>query len=522
GRPVNNVHIYIVDNYLSPVPLGAPGEIVFSGICVGRGYLNDPERTRLAYLPDPHRKGQRMYRGGDFGRWLADGKLEFLGRRDNQVKIRGFRIEIGEVENALLRVPGVRNAAVVVASQASQDQLVAFYTSPGPLQTAQLHSQLTSSLPAYMVPAAFRWLPSLPLTGNSKIDRKALTALAAEAADTADYQAPGTPTEQRLAAVWSKVLGISPEKISRRDHFFDLGGTSLSAVKLAIALERQVALKDIAGHPILADLAALIDGRSEPAPGLLQPLAEPDGDRTGSLICIPYAGGNAVSFQTLASALKDCGLAVYAVELPGHDLTDSEPFAPVEQVSERLAAEITLRGLTRIMLWGHSSGTALAVATARQLQDRGADVAHIFLGAQLAGDAASRDAAVAELTARTDAEIAIKLVADTGYTGLGDLERQRAERVAAAYRHDCVCAHRYFADALVKAPPVKLSAPVTVVVADDDPITAESAARYRDWQFLAEHVSLHQLSDGGHYFPRTRSAQTAQAILRTAGVLSSA
>ena len=114
GRPIGNVRIYVVDEHLAPVPLGAPGLIAFSGVCVGRGYVNDPERTRLAYLADPHRAGQRLYLGGDYGRWRPDGKLEFLGRRDTQVKISGFRIEIGEIENTLLRVPGVRDGAVVV------------------------------------------------------------------------------------------------------------------------------------------------------------------------------------------------------------------------------------------------------------------------------------------------------------------------------------------------------------------------------------------------------------------------
>ncbi|MFD7944896.1 amino acid adenylation domain-containing protein, partial [Streptomyces sp. NPDC059744] len=106
GPAVNNVHVYVVDEHLTPVPLGAPGLIVFSGVCVGRGYVNDPERTRQTYLADPHHEGARLYRGGDYGRWQPGGKLEFLGRRDNQVKIRGFRIEIGEIENTLLRVPG--------------------------------------------------------------------------------------------------------------------------------------------------------------------------------------------------------------------------------------------------------------------------------------------------------------------------------------------------------------------------------------------------------------------------------
>src|SRR6266566_2342536 len=117
GRPINNVRVYVVDEHLSPVPLGAPGEIVFSGICVGRGYINDRERTQRAFLTDPHHPYERLYRSGDYGRWLPEGKLEFLGRRDTQVKVSGFRIEIGEIENALLRVPGVRDGAVVVADR---------------------------------------------------------------------------------------------------------------------------------------------------------------------------------------------------------------------------------------------------------------------------------------------------------------------------------------------------------------------------------------------------------------------
>ena len=118
GRTVNNVRVYVVDEHLAPVPLGAAGLIAFSGVCVGRGYVNDPDRTRQCYLADPHCEGQRLYLGGDYGRWRPDGKLEFLGRRDSQVKISGFRIETGEIENTLLRVPGVRDGAVVVAGPA--------------------------------------------------------------------------------------------------------------------------------------------------------------------------------------------------------------------------------------------------------------------------------------------------------------------------------------------------------------------------------------------------------------------
>jgi acyl-coenzyme A synthetase/AMP-(fatty) acid ligase len=246
GRAVNNVRVYVVDEDLQPVPLGAPGEIVFSGICVGRGYINDPELTKQAFLGDPHREGARLYRSGDFGRWRPDGKLEFLGRRDAQVKIRGFRIEIGEVESALAKVPGVRSAAVVVADQ----RLVAFYSGQR-LHDDFLRLRLEDALPEYMVPSAFRWRESLPLTANGKIDRKALDAT------EPDHEAPASPAERRLAAAWAQVLGVPQEQIGRRDHFFDRGGTSLSAVKLVIALDRALSLQDVTRWPVLAEQAEL-------------------------------------------------------------------------------------------------------------------------------------------------------------------------------------------------------------------------------------------------------------------------
>jgi amino acid adenylation domain-containing protein len=267
GRPINNVHAYVVDEYLSPVPLGAPGELVFSGVCVGRGYVNDPERTRRAFLADPHREGQRLYRSGDYGRWLPEGKLEFLGRRDAQVKVSGFRIEIGEIENKLLRVPGVREGAVVVTEGADQNKsLVAFYSGQGPLDANVLRDQLRQSLPEYMVPPAFHWRSSLPLTDNGKIDRKTLTALAGELNVAENRDGPSSATEHRVAAAWAKVLGIPTDQIGRRDQFFALGGTSLSALKLVIALDRAVSFKDLADHPILADLATLVDDRSPQRP----------------------------------------------------------------------------------------------------------------------------------------------------------------------------------------------------------------------------------------------------------------
>jgi hypothetical protein len=228
--------------------------------------------------------GARLYRAGDYGRWSPDGKLEYLGRRDNQVKISGFRIEIGDIENALLRVPGVRDGAVVVGEGAGQSKfLVAFYSGNLPLDVDEIRSDMAARVPGYMVPSAYRWQESLPLTGNGKIDRKALTRMALEVVPEAGIAGEAlSSTEQRLAEAWATVLGLPVGRIGGQDSFFALGGTSLSAVKLAVLLKRAVSIKDIMQTPILVDLAALLDASSfadaavSPAPRPAGAVAEPD------------------------------------------------------------------------------------------------------------------------------------------------------------------------------------------------------------------------------------------------------
>ena len=178
-----------------------------------------------------------------------------------------------------------------------------------------------------------------------------------------------------------------------------------------------------------------------------------------------------------------------------------------------MVGEIIELGPSRVCLWGHSSGAAFALEAAKRLEQHGVDVARMFLGAQLLGEAGERRAAISQLTGCGNAGLAAALSADGGYTELGELDEQRAEHLGAAYRHDCVSAQGYVADTLDSPPTVRLSAPVTVVVARDDPRTAEFSQRYRDWQLLAEHVELHELADGGHYFLRTCPSEAAKAVL---------
>ncbi|GAA4695707.1 amino acid adenylation domain-containing protein [Pseudonocardia yuanmonensis] len=518
GPAVRNVRVYVTDENLEPVPLGAPGLICFAGVCVGRGYVNDPERTRAVYLTDPHVPGERLYRGGDYGRWTPEGKLEFLGRRDSQVKIRGFRIEIGEIENALLGIPGVRDGAVVVAERPGAGaQLVAFYAAAEDLPVDLLRDGLARTLPVYMVPAAFHRREPLPLTANGKIDKKVLTALAAELAQEpapTDQEPPATPAERRLAAAFAQILGVPEAEIGRHDHFFDRGGSSLSAVKLAVALDRAVSLKDITRNPVLADLATLLEpaGAAEAAAPqgpaeLLQPLAT-GGDPARALVCFPPAGGNAVNFRPLAAQLG--GLTVYGVEPPGHDPSTTEKFAPLARIVDRVAAEITAKGLTSVLLWGHSSGSAFAVAAEQELAKRGVAVELVVLSSQQLGDPTTRRNGIVELSGRSDAALVDRLRETGLYPELGQLDAEGAQRVAAAYRHDCIEAHRYLADAAGSG--MRITAPVLVVRAADDPSTADETRR-RDWELLAGEVQTRELDGGGHHFLRSRPHEAAAVVL---------
>jgi amino acid adenylation domain-containing protein len=257
GRAIGNVSVSVLGRGDRLVPLGAPGEITFSGICVGRGYINDPERTAEAFGSDPLRPGLPMYRTGDFGRWLPGGKLGFIGRRDEQVKVNGIRLELGEVESRMRENPRVRGAAVVAHKSVSTGTtLVGFYTTDDELSPHELAGHLATVLAPGAVPARLTALDSLPLTENGKVDKKALLARVADRDFAAASEPPRTEAELVIARRWAEVLGLPDGRIGRNDDFFALGGSSLAALKVVVALDGLISIGDLMKHPVLADVAA--------------------------------------------------------------------------------------------------------------------------------------------------------------------------------------------------------------------------------------------------------------------------
>ncbi|RBL90505.1 non-ribosomal peptide synthetase [Chitinophaga flava] len=237
GKPIDNTRIYILDSTGRVVPVGVTGELCVAGAGVARGYLNQQELTARKFVPDPFREGVRMYRTGDAGRWLPDGNIEYKGRVDDQVKIHGYRIEPGEIEHALQLHPQIRSAVVIVTTNNAGDKVLAAYvTSMTAIVSADIQAYLSTILPDYMVPRYIIQLEELPVTSNGKVDRKQLPALSYIEDITAAYVAPGNETEEKLVMIWEEILGKKP--IGIKDNFFDLGGHSLKATRLAAQLHR--------------------------------------------------------------------------------------------------------------------------------------------------------------------------------------------------------------------------------------------------------------------------------------------
>jgi amino acid adenylation domain-containing protein len=218
GRPIANTQIYLLDQELAPVPAGVRGELYIGGISLSRGYQQRPDLTADRFVPNPFtdEPGMRLYRTGDVARYLPDGNLEFLGRRDNQVKIRGYRIETAEIESTLRQHPAVREAVVTVREDSSEKRLVAYLVlqPKQTITTNQLRTHLQQSLPDYMVLSTFVVLDKLPLTASGKIDRRQLPAPDDGRPELAEnYVAPRTPLEQEVAGIWEQVLKV--KKVGR-------------------------------------------------------------------------------------------------------------------------------------------------------------------------------------------------------------------------------------------------------------------------------------------------------------------
>ncbi|MFJ4092364.1 amino acid adenylation domain-containing protein [Kitasatospora sp. NPDC089913] len=261
GGPLPNTTAYVLDGAGRPAPVGVAGELHVGGAGLARGYHGRPDLTAERFVPDPYGPaGSRLYRTGDLARVLDGGAIEFLGRIDTQVKLRGYRIELGEIEAVLTANPAVRDAVVLVRESATGEKSLAAYVVPegGAFAADALRADLAAVLPEYMVPAAVAAVDRIPLTANGKVDRRALPAIEQSAGDR---DAPGTPTEERIAEVWAELLGL--HSVGVHDSFFELGGHSILAIRMTSRLQDEfdvdLSIATVFGHPTVSRLAEAVE-----------------------------------------------------------------------------------------------------------------------------------------------------------------------------------------------------------------------------------------------------------------------
>ncbi|MFN7415110.1 MAG: amino acid adenylation domain-containing protein [Dolichospermum sp.] len=383
GSPIANTQVYILDDYLQPVPVGVPGELHVGGAGLARGYLNRPELTQEKFIPNPF-DNSKLYKTGDLARYLPDGNIEYLGRIDHQVKIRGFRIELGEIEAVLSQHEDVQISCVIVredtpgetcTERSRSKQLVAYIVPQKDvtLTTSELRQFLGNKLPGYMIPSAFVMLDSLPLTPNGKIDRHALKA-PAHTSNSDGFIEVRNQLELKLLQIWSNILKI--DKIGVQDNFFDLGGHSLLAPYLMTKIKQQIGkdipVKDLFQNPTIEQLAAIIQKESDDSSPSCLVAIQPNGSNL-PFFCVPGAGGRPFYFYHLGRCLGD-DQPLYSFE---NNLY--QELGAITHIEDM--ASIYIEALQAVQpqgpyfLGGHSYGGNVAFEMAQQLHKQGQEVA---------------------------------------------------------------------------------------------------------------------------------------------------
>ncbi len=426
GRPIANNRFYVLDERDQPVLAGVTGQLHIGGVGVARGYLGLAQLSAERFIDNPFVPGDRLYRSGDLARYRPDGQLLFLGRNDFQVKLRGVRLELGEIEARLEALPAIRAAVVLMIGDTAQNQrLVACCVVDGTVEQAMVHAHLGATLPSGVLPSAYLWLDSLPLTANGKVDRVALATLADQ--DLLDrpvnLSSPRDHIELALYQIWKSLL-LAPQ-IGIRDNFFDVGGTSIAAIKMAHQIGQafavEVPVRVVIGHPTIEALGGWLRAGANPANAQGNLIEFRRGTAQSNVVCIHPAGGTAFCYLSLAKVLPE-EVGVYGVQSPGLNPGET-PEPTVETMAAAYLRLIEPLSAQPLLLTGLSFGGLVAYEMARLLAAAGhRQVSVVLLDTQGADDPSFRQ----QIGTVDMAEFRDKLVRFNGmYPGIEDAQVQR-------------------------------------------------------------------------------------------------
>lgn len=385
GRPINNTSAYILDIHNRLQPIGLIGELCVGGDGLARGYMNNPELTCEKFLKN-YRSSESyrtyiLYKTGDLAKWLPDGNIEFLGRRDYQVKIRGHRIELGEIENQLLKHVEIIDATAVLGGDKEQPFLCAYFVANQEMPASELRNYLKERLPDYMVPTYLIQLEKLPCTPTGKIDRKALPDPRTMEAETKKYQPPANEDEAAILKVWSDVLEISPDKISTDDDFFDLGGNSINVLKVQGGLINhfgyEISMSLLFLHPTIKELAVEIKKHS--LEKKLKCVVKLNKSKSNKNIFIFHPlHGMTYQYKELAKLLED-RFTVYGVQAKGLNGEAALPANLEEMLNDYLKEIRHVQDKGPYIFSGYCIGNILAYEAAMAMEDQGEKVETVVL-----------------------------------------------------------------------------------------------------------------------------------------------
>ncbi|WP_046746002.1 non-ribosomal peptide synthetase [Kordia zhangzhouensis] len=374
GKPISNVEVYILDEELRLLPIGVIGELCIGGSGLARGYLNQEKLTQEKFIAHPFKTGERLYKTGDVAKWLPDGNIAFIGRKDSQVKIRGHRVELGEIENTLLKHEAISNCCVLARKDTTgSNQLVGYILETANLTVEKIELFLAAYLPDYMIPKIWGTLEEFPLTSSGKIDKKKLATTPITTFDDSEYVSPRNEIEEQLVAIWQELLGI--EKIGVYDNFFNLGGQSISAMRLTGILwstfKKEIKLKDLLIDPTINWLSVLLQTKNSEQTSLIVPLNQVH-IKNSTMFMIPPVIGNPLMYMPLAQQLKTEKIACFGLQYQGED--DTENFSEsIEKMAESMFLDIAphLHKTQQNIVLGYSMSVTLAVEVVAHIETAG-------------------------------------------------------------------------------------------------------------------------------------------------------
>ncbi|KQO32132.1 hypothetical protein ASF10_21385 [Flavobacterium sp. Leaf82] len=511
-RPIQNLEIHVVDPFLKRVPIGVTGEIIIAGQGVGRGYLNDKERTNKVFLQGPIEgltQKKRIYRTGDLGRYSHDGTLEFLGRKDYQIKVGGHRVELLEIETKLNLIPEIKEAIVLdLKNEKKETFLAAFYTVKNKITEQELKKVLKKLLPVYMVPSVFIELEKFSLSSNGKINRNELRNWKIQTSEKKETTTKNySPLELELLEEWKEVLGR--DDIDVDDDFFDLGGDSFKAIRLVSKSKYGFSIIDFYNNTTIKTMADFIKMNKVVSDGsILIHLLKAKNEQAVSVIGVPNSGGEPINFKDLGIELgkKETEFNFYCVDLPRIDPKENETMdVAIDNLSEILYAEIKRKVKGPLILFGHCKGSVLIMKTIELLQKEDAvDLRAICISSFFPTEK------VITFGNQSDEEIVKFLTRINGNIPENDSDRKTFYR---NFRYDSDFAYsglNYYLHAVRKSNFTKFGVPFYFLTGTKDPVTKGYKRKYKRWREYAQTVELIEIKGAGHFLLRDSSIELAE------------